>query len=169
MSGNGSKSGRSAYSARWVPRLARWLAGAGMTEEEIAGELDITSRTLRNWKADHPELAEAIAEGKAPVDDQVEGALLRRALGFTYHERLVGGEVERVALPDVGACSLWLRNRRPDRWRDSRDVRVGDLDAQGVAALRAALVDALDEELGDEAAFRVLDRLDDALGGEGDG
>ena len=156
------KGGRSAYSARWVPLAAHWVARTGATDEQIAEALGVSRSTLYGWKADHPELAEALEKGKAPIDDQVEGALLRRALGFRYGETLVGGPVERYALPDVGACSLWLRNRRPDRWRDVHDVRTG-LDAEGMERLRGAIVEALDSALGDDQAGPVLEALDEAL------
>ncbi len=71
--------------------------------------------------------------GEKPVD-AVERALLRRALGFQQQELFTEelydkatGEVLETAkrrvvtkeiLPDVRALLFWLKNRRPDRWRD---------------------------------------------------
>lgn len=69
------------------------------------------------------------------MDQDVENALLRRALGFEYKEvieeetKLANGmvkkytkTVKRVALPDVTAQIFWLKNRRPDRWREKQDI-----------------------------------------------
>ena len=71
--------------------------------------------------------------GEAPQDD-VEKALLRRALGFRQEEihtedlcdKKTGEVLEAVKrrtvikdiAPDVRALLFWLKNRRPDRWRD---------------------------------------------------
>ena len=61
------------------------------------------------------------------MDIQVENALLKRALGYDYTEekvevsekdgRKVTQTVKHVA-PDTTAQIFWLKNRRPDRWRD---------------------------------------------------
>ncbi len=66
--------------------------------------------------------------------DAVERALLKRALGFsheeTHTEEMIDkatGEILETAkrrsvkkeiVPDVRALLFWLKNRRPDRWRD---------------------------------------------------
>ncbi len=66
--------------------------------------------------------------------DAVEKALLKRALGFTHNEvqteevydketgePLATGKrkvVSKEVLPDVRALLFWLKNRRPNRWRD---------------------------------------------------
>ncbi len=60
------------------------------------------------------------------MDLEVENALLKRALGYTYEETRVenDGENERTttitryAAPDTTAQIFWLKNRRPDKWRD---------------------------------------------------
>lgn len=61
------------------------------------------------------------------MDIQVENALLKRALGYEYMEeraeisekdgRKVIQTVKQV-IPDTAAQIFWLKNRRPDRWRD---------------------------------------------------
>ncbi len=67
-------------------------------------------------------------------EDAIEEALLKRALGFDqeelYQESVIDrktGEVLEAAKtrrvvkmvpPDVRALLFWLKNRRPDRWRD---------------------------------------------------
>ena len=61
------------------------------------------------------------------VDIQVENALLKRALGYEYMEERVeisekdGRKViqmTKTVPPDTTAQIFWLKNRRPDQWRD---------------------------------------------------
>ena len=106
--------------------LEGW-ARDGLTDEQLAQKMGINVATLYRWKQDHCEICEALKKGKDVVDTQVENALLKRALGYDYQEQRIevsekDGEkviqvVKHVA-PDVGAAAFWLKNRRPDRWRD---------------------------------------------------
>jgi len=116
-----AKVGRpSSYDPKLHPKLAFWLAQAGLTDEQIAEEIAIHTDTLYQWRKVHPEFSEALKGGKATPDGEVEAALLRRAKGFKYTE---GGK-EKVALPDTTACIFWLKNRRPGEWRDKREHDV---------------------------------------------
>jgi transposase len=116
-----AKVGRpSPYDSKLHPKLAFWLAQAGLTDEQIAEEIGIDGATLYRWKASKDEFREALKGGKATPDDEVEAALLRRAKGFKYVE----GSKEKVALPDTTACIFWLKNRRPADWRDKRQHEV---------------------------------------------
>ncbi len=67
-------------------------------------------------------------------EDKIEKALLKRALGFLQEEsvteEIIDSEtgavretskrrrVTKEVPPDVRALLFWLKNRRPDRWRD---------------------------------------------------
>jgi hypothetical protein len=116
-----AKVGRpSLYDAKLHPKLAFWLAQAGLTDEQIAEELAVHVNMLYEWRKVHPEFLESLKGGKATPDDEVEAALLRKAKGFKYVE----GSKEKVALPDTTACIFWLKNRRPADWRDKRHHEV---------------------------------------------
>ena len=70
--------------------------------------------------------------------DAIEKALLKRALGFkqeeVHTEEMIdknSGEVLETArrrsvtkevVPDVRALLFWLKNRRPERWRERREA-----------------------------------------------
>ena len=79
------------------------------------------------------------------MDLEVENALLKRAMGYQYEETITEVEevptgkyddegkpimkqvkhirkVQKTALPDTTAQIFWLKNRRPDRWRDKQDI-----------------------------------------------
>lgn len=71
------------------------------------------------------------------MDIEVENALLKRALGFEYEEvtmeifNLQDGEqrkhikkTRKLVVPDTAAAFIWLKNRRPDKWRDRRETGI---------------------------------------------
>lgn len=96
--------------------------------------MGITATSLYNYQARYVEIFEALKRGKAPVDIQVENALLKRALGYEYEEttteiieqpdgtkrKHIKKTVKQV-VPDTAAAFIWLKNRRPDKWRDKPD------------------------------------------------
>jgi hypothetical protein len=106
--------------------LVKKLAAAGMTEREIAACLDITPKTLHNWKADHPKLARALIPGKRAANQRVEASLYHRAVGYTCpdtHVAVIKGKVVLTPIvkhypPSEGAMTLWLTNRLKKRWKN---------------------------------------------------
>ncbi len=111
-------------------QLQGW-AREGLTDAQISKNLGINPATLYRWVEKHPEIGEAIKKGKAPVDFEVENALLKRALGYDYEETIteVYGDgkkhvkkVKRHVPPDVGAICFWLKNRKPEKFRDRPDA-----------------------------------------------
>ena len=93
--------------------LEGW-ARDGLTDEQISENMGIVSSTLYRWKNEYKEISEALKKGKEVVDYQVENALLRNAIKG-----------------DTTAQIFWLKNRRPDKWRDKRDVEhSGGLNVQ---------------------------------------
>ena len=119
--------------------MIQGYARDGLTDEQIATKMGISTSTYYQWQINYPEISDAIKKGKAPVDIQVENALLKRALGYDYEEVIT--EIEEVPVrgtdgqptakqkkhvkkvtrhvpPDVGAIVFWLKNRKPDKWRD---------------------------------------------------
>ncbi|MNB95555.1 hypothetical protein D3C75_427320 [compost metagenome] len=121
-------------------RLEGW-ARDGLTDEQIAGNMGVKRQTLYDWKNKHPDISDALKKGKEVVDRAVENALLKRALGYRYDEItreavkqtneetgeqiVVMAETKRVTKEvqgDTTAQIFWLKNRRPDKWRDKQDV-----------------------------------------------
>ncbi len=104
--------------------LEGW-ARDGLTDEQIAHNMGITVKTLWVWKNKYGKLCNALKKGKEVVDTIVENALLKRALGYRYDEVTIedGIETKRVTKevqPDTTAQIFWLKNRRPDKWRDKQ-------------------------------------------------
>ena len=112
-----------------------------MSDEQISHNMGVAYSTLRDWVNKFPAISTALKNGKAPVDIEVENALLKRAKGYTYTEtteeiytsgeRDANGEykiterhirrVTKEVPPETAAAFIWLKNRRPDKWRDKRE------------------------------------------------
>ena len=117
-------------------KIEGW-ARDGLTDEQIAGNMGIKRQTLYDWKKKYPVFSDALKRGKEIIDRQVENSLLKRALGYEYDEVTTttypdgGEETKRVTkhvVPDTTAQIFWLKNRKPDDWRDKKDVNLsGDI------------------------------------------
>lgn len=129
-------------------QLEAW-ARDGLTDEEISKNIGISRSTLSEWKNRFSDISDALKKGKEIVDIHVENSLLKRALGYDYTEvtkELVNGqmvavkEVTKHILPDTTAQIFWLKNRNPEKWRDSRQLRAE-------ASVRSPFSDLTTEEL----------------------
>lgn len=122
-------------------KLEGW-ARDGLTDEQIAKNIGINRDTLYRWKKAHSDISDALKMGKEVIDRQVENALLKRALGYTYDEVTFedGVEVKRVrkqVAPDTTAQIFWLKNRKPEDWRDKREIIKDDDNDQVLLFLKA--------------------------------
>lgn len=113
-------------------KIEGW-ARDGLTEEQIAHNMGINTKTLWNWKTKYSPICNALKRGKEVIDRQVENALLKRALGYEYDEVTqeidketgqlqVTKVVTKQVVPDTTAQIFWLKNRKPDQWREKKDV-----------------------------------------------
>ena len=82
--------------------LEGW-ARDGLTDEQIADKIGIGYSTLQTWKSKYQDIQDTLKKGKEVVDFQVENALLSSALE--------GNTTAQI---------FWLKNRRPDKWRDKQ-------------------------------------------------
>lgn len=136
-----AKRGRkSAYETTIKPRfsdISEWLEH-GATERQIADNLGIAYSTFNKYKAEIPEFAEFLKNGRKSLVLQLRGALVKKALGFEYTEkkkytkRDADGqayqyieETTKTALPDVAALNLCLKNYDPDEWaNDPQQLKI---------------------------------------------
>lgn len=120
--------------------ILRGLARRGLSDEDIAKSIGINKTTLYRWKAKSADISNALKEGKLVADLAVESALFKKATGFTVTDtkttsfldketgELTEGKSEvttKHVLPDTLAIMFWLKNRRPDLWKD-KIVEQGD-------------------------------------------
>lgn len=107
-------------------KIEGW-ARDGLTDEQIAANIGIGYSTLQTWKSKYQDIQDTLKRGKEIVDRQVENALLKRALGYEYEEvreKYEGGVLtertvtKKEVVADATAQIFWLKNRKPDKWRD---------------------------------------------------
>lgn len=109
----------------------------GLSNEQIAHNIGINKDTLYEWQKRFSDFSDALKKGKEVVDREVENALLKRAMGYEYDEvtqepvtdkdtgiteMRVTKRVTKQIVPDVTAQIFWLKNRKPEEFRDKRDV-----------------------------------------------
>lgn len=121
------------YRPEYCEQAAK-LCALGATDDQIADFLGVAMSTFYLWKHAHPEFSESIKTAKEIADDRVERSLYHRAVGyqtdavkiFQYEgSELVVPYRENVQ-PDTTAAIFWLKNRKPEQWRDvSRQERTG--------------------------------------------
>lgn len=110
-------------------KLEGW-ARDGLIDEQIAKNIGISRETLNQWRNKYSDISDTLKRGKEVVDYEVENALLKRALGCRVKEEKLtkDGEVvelEREVPGDVTAQIFWLKNRKPDKWRDKPEDERG--------------------------------------------
>lgn len=135
-------------------KIEGW-ARDGLIEDQIAYNMGITRQTLSVWKNKYPSIFDALKRGKEVVDRQVENALLKRALGYEYEEvkqiiekddmgrdrKKVEKTLKQIA-PDTTAQIFWLKNRKPDTWRDRKETALS-----GEVKTNANPFDGIDTEV----------------------
>ena len=142
----GDKRAKGKY-AKWLEPenliLIEGWSRNGLTQEDIAHNMGIALTTLKDWCKKHAPISAAIKNGKVVADLRMENALYQRGLGgirevkktfklkHTYYdaqgrkcekEELATG-IDEVYIPgDTAAQIYWLKNRKPEEWRDKRNV-----------------------------------------------
>lgn len=111
---------------------AEKLCRLGATDIELADFFECDVRSIYRWAQTHDAFCQALKAGKDSCDDRVERSLYNRAIGYTHDAVKIFMPANAAAPvyapyrehvpPDVGAASLWLRNRRADAWKDKREV-----------------------------------------------
>ena len=124
-------------------RIRGW-ARDGLTDKDIAKNMRVSYSTLKEWKKRHAAIAEALSQGKDAADRVVENALYLSATGFTKtvrkpvkvkqidydpetgkkiaeREKYIAVEEEIFVSPQVAAQIFWLKNRKPEQWRDKQE------------------------------------------------
>ena len=110
-----------------------WLVN-GISEREIARRLNIAHSTFQAYKLQFPDFSNRLKKGRELADIKIENALFRAAIGYETEEirtefsdssRTKSKKVTKITrkVPgDVIAQIFWLKNRRPDKWHDRRDI-----------------------------------------------
>lgn len=119
--------------------IAKTLCRMGATNPDLAEAFGVSVKTIKEWMRDHAEFGEACAIGKEAADDMVEQALFHRAIGyehpatkfFNHNGKILTADHVEHYPPDTAACFIWLKNRRPKKWRDKQEIEVTDATPTG--------------------------------------
>jgi hypothetical protein len=109
----------------------------------------VDERTIYDWLVTKPAFSQAVKNGRAVADANVARALYLKATGQWTQPAVKivakieilpnGTEVKSEHIvpytehfpPDTAAAFIWLKNRRPDLWRDKKEVHeTGDHTSQ---------------------------------------
>lgn len=146
-------------------RLRGW-ARDGLTNEQIAKNMGISRSTLNEWIKKYSDISDTLKKGKEVADREIEESLFKKAKGFkvtvkkafklkkvTYdkktgkklkeEETVQYAEEEVYIPPDTTAMIFWLKNRKPDVWRDRPETAIqeGSDEAAGVIEIPMVLED----------------------------
>lgn len=130
--------------------LIEGWARDGLTDEQIAKNMNVAYSTLREWVKKFSALSAALKKSKEIADREVESALFKKAIGHTMieqqafkvkkvhyengkrvleEEEIKVVDVERAVPPDTTAQIFWLKNRKANEWRDKQDINMsGDME-----------------------------------------
>lgn len=142
-----AKVGRKKKYDESFPQQALELAEKGLTDKEISKQLGISTTVFYEYKNKIPEFSDALKRGKQPVDNDVENALLKKALGYDYEEQVTEARISedgtqhpavvrkiKKHMPgDTTAQIFWLKNRMPKEWRDGKNIELTGKDGDSLA------------------------------------
>ena len=151
--------------------LTAW-ARAGLTDAEIAKQIGISRSTLSEWKKKNDNIRQALSTGKEYADRLVENSLFRMTQGYEAKKRKAfklkrvefdekgrrAAEDERIEYaeeteyvePDIKAIIFWLKNRRPEIWKEKVVHNGNDDEGGGIIVLTQTQVEELQKEVNGE-------------------
>lgn len=98
----------------------------GATDQEVADALSVHVSTLYRWQHEFPEFRAIATVAKSAADERVERSLYHRAVGYSFDAVKIFNDDGSPLLvpyrehvpPDSGAALNWLKNRKPEAWRE---------------------------------------------------
>lgn len=113
-------------------KIEGW-ARDGLIDKQIAQNIGVSERTFTDWKKKFSSISSALKKGKEVVDRQVENALFKSATDYEYTEVTeeltekgmeITKKVTKQVAPNPVAAIFWLKNRKPDEWRDRKETQI---------------------------------------------
>lgn len=149
-------------------RIKGW-ARDGYTDKQIAKLANKSERQFSRWKNEFPSIVAALKEGRAPVDIEIEDSLAKSARGFYVtlkkpiklkttkkkdgmmieEEHIEYVEEQIYYPPQTSSMIFWLKNRKPDKWKDKREQVVSTKDgmlADLISGLKEPEAESPEEE-----------------------
>lgn len=122
-------------------RIKGWCRD-GLTDEQIAHNMGIAYSTFREWKKRFPAISSTLKESKEIADYIIENELYKSAQTrilkvkkpikikitkkdgqkMITEEKIEYAEEEVVVPANVTAQIFWLKNRKPEVWREKQEI-----------------------------------------------
>ena len=113
-------------------------ARSGLIVKQIAQNIGVGYSTFNRILANDREFRESIKKAKGKADLNVENSHYKRAIGYDVTEEVIeyipgaNGEPKLKSIKkitkhipgDVAAQIHWLKNRQPDKWRESQQMNI---------------------------------------------
>lgn len=149
-------------------KIKGW-AKSGLSNEQIAKNIGINVATLYEWVNKYAEIGEALKKNKEIADYEVENSLYERALGqrvvlkkpvkvkrieydpttgkkIREYEEVVSADEEVYITPDTTAQIFWLKNRKPECWRNKPETMLeNEQEEGGIIEIPAIVEESADE------------------------
>lgn len=149
--------------SKFTPEMcpqAEKLCKLGATDKELADFFEVDERTINRWKDESKEFRQSLKSGKEIADAEIASKLYHRACGYEHDDVHISNYQGAVTItpikkhyaPDTTAAIFWLKNRRPDLWRD----RVEHTGKDG-GPIETKVV--TDEDLADWLAFETTRKV----------
>lgn len=107
--------GRPSKFEPWMLRCGKWLYKLGATNEQVADAFDVSHSTIDLWLSQNEAFSGTRKEADLP-DSDIERSLFERAKGYTTPN---GQHVPAHPTSQI----FWLKNRKPDKWRDQVETK----------------------------------------------
>ena len=114
--------------------LMKFMYEHGYTDKQVALKIGVAESTLHLWKIANPTFSESLKDWKLNADGVVEASLYQRANGYDTIEtkvfcdsktgRVTTYDVIKHYAPDPASIIFWLKNRKPNKWKDKREITV---------------------------------------------
>lgn len=126
------------------PNVNDWLSGDnklllsdwarnGLPVADMCRRMAITESSFYRWRRENEEFAKIVDNSREKVNVEVEQGLIKVALGYYYEEtetitdyngRTATKTSRKYAKPDTTALIFFLKNRRPEQWRNIYNLQV---------------------------------------------
>lgn len=144
------KDPRTAFDERFV-QVGKVMYANGATDAEVADACGVSHRTICTWRHRYPQFDAVRVLAKEAFDGGAERKLAERAYGYDFQEeqvfvraeryeevitapdgtvtrksgtrsKVIRVEVRKHLPPSETALIFWLKNRKPNEWRDKLDL-----------------------------------------------
>jgi len=126
---------RGEYKFRWNDKMSKQAytyALTGMTDKQIAREMDVPDSTFEYWKRTKLEFLTELNRGRMPANANVAKSLYEMALGYDYKEQIVvrdKGKYKTITVTKHKCAESWaavkiLSMRMPELWSETHRVEV---------------------------------------------